>query len=151
MSDRVTDWRAYRAYLTRPHDGDSMWVMTDGGFDSRSEPELRLYDVHAPELVMLLPPMFQPGGTDTTNFVNDWFSHAQSSQPGVRWFLSVAVAMTARYEPTEQVTFRRYVARVFRYADWPRPWSTPMPDEALSLNALIRLYLAGHPEWPTGE
>lgn len=151
MSDRVTTWRGFRAYLTKPHDGDSFWVMADTGFDGRAEPELRLYDVHAPELLMRLPPMFQPGGTETTNFVNDWVSHVQAAQPAARWYLSVAVGMTATYEPTEQVTFRRYVARVFRYSDWPTPWWRQPPADNLTLNYAVATYLSGHPEWPTGQ
>lgn len=149
----MSSWRGYRAYLTKPHDGDSFWVMTDGGFDGRAEPELRLYDVRAPELIMRLPPMFQPGGDETTGFVNDWLARAVTAQPGVRWYLSVGVALTSKYEPTEQTTFRRYVAKVFRYVDWPRPWEGGMPADAdgVSLNGAVRTFLSGHPEWPTGE
>jgi hypothetical protein len=151
MIDRVTTWRGYRAFLTKPHDGDSQWVLADTGFDQRFEPELRLYDVHAPELVMRLPQRGQPGGTETTNFANDWYAHAQATQPDVRWWLSVAIAMTSTYEPTERVTFRRYVARVFRYNDWRVPWWYPPPDDSKSLNAAVALFLSGHPEWPPGD
>jgi endonuclease YncB( thermonuclease family) len=144
-------WRGYRAYLSRPHDGDSFWVMCDAGCDARLEPELRLSDVHAPELAVKLPPLFQPGGAEATEFVNDWLARAQAAVPDRRWYLSVAIAMTASYEPTERTTFRRYVARVWRYADWPRPWEGHMPDPRFTLNADVQTWLSGHPEWPTGE
>ena len=59
----------FRAMLTKPHDGDSFWMLCDTGFGDRHEPELRLYNVHAPEI----KPM-QPGGQETTDFVNGWLA-----------------------------------------------------------------------------
>lgn len=150
MPDRVTSWRGFRAYPSRAHDGDSFWVMADTGFGDRHEPELRLYDVGAPELVMRLPRLFQPGGQETTEFVAEWMRQAAASQPGRRWFLSVGVGMTKTYEPNEKTTFRRYVATVFRYDEWPMPWATPPPDDRLSLNYAVRLYVAEN-GWPTGD
>lgn len=148
---KTPTWRGYRAYLTRPHDGDSFWVLADTGFDGRAEPELRLADVHAPELLMRLPRRGQPGGVEATGFVNDWMAAAQAAVADRRWYLSVAVAMTRAYEPGERQTFTRYVARVFRYVDWPVPWWQQQPDERLSLNYAVQTFLSGHPEWPPGE
>jgi hypothetical protein len=124
----------FRAYLTRPHDGDSFWVMADTAFGQRYEPELRLLDVHAPELNQL-------GGRECTEFVNDWFAQVATERPPRRWGLYLQTQQTAVYEPTQRMTFTRYVAEVW-------PFDRRGPDE--SLNALVRQYLAGHPEWPSG-
>jgi hypothetical protein len=149
MPDFVTAGRGFRAMLTDPHDGDTFRVLTDGGFDSRAEPWLRLYDTHAPELIMRLPPRGQAGGTETTDFVNDWL--ARSADRRFRWHLAVLAHLTTTIEPNERTTFRRYVATVWRRADWVRPWQDPPPAWGLSLNAAVATYLSGHPEWPTGE
>lgn len=149
---RSTEWRGFRAYLTKPHDGDSFWVMCDSGFNGRAEPELRLVDVHAPELrAMRLPPMFQPGGSETTAFVNDWMEHAKAVDPlrPRRWYLWVETILTSAYEPEQRQTFTRYLAKVWLYGQ--RPTGDRPTIEALTLNAALTLYLSGHPEWPPGE
>jgi hypothetical protein len=147
---RTTKMRGFRAYLTEPHDGDTFRVMTDGGFDGRGEPWLRLLDTRAPELNMRLPEKSQPGGVETTIYTNSWLTAAKMALPERRWYLSMGVVMTETLEPDEKTTFRRYVARVFKYADWPDPWMTPPPDESLSLNAAVTAFVAAHPAWPVG-
>jgi hypothetical protein len=108
--------------------------MADTAFGQRYEPELRLLDVHAPELT-------QPGGAECTAFVNAWFGHVATIDPGRRWNLYVETVQTKQVEPTQKMSFTRYVATV-----WPVGNRAP---EA-SLNWLLAQYLAGHPEWPSG-
>jgi hypothetical protein len=146
---RVTPWRGYRAYLSRPHDGDSFWVVYDAGCDVRVEPELRLADVSAPELLIRIPRGAQPGAVEATSFVNDWMTVAASAAGGRRWPLWIETAMTSTLEPNERWTFRRVVAKVWRVVDCPS-WGLP-PADTLSLNAAVQTYLSGHPEWPPGQ
>jgi hypothetical protein len=143
--------RGYRATMTKPHDGDSFWVLCDTGFSGRAEPELRLLDVHAPELrAMRLPPRGQPGGGETTSFVSDWMTvaEAQAWRDGVRWYLWVETVMTKVAEPTERQSFTRYLATVWRIADHP---ALGPADPVLSLNHQITTFLSGHPDWPPGD
>lgn len=129
----------FRAYLTKPHDGDSFWVMCDQGYDGRAEPELRLYDVSTPELS-------QVGGQECTDHINSWFLTAVTSQPDRRWPLWVESIKTTRLiEPKQKMTITRYLANVWRYVDKP-DGPTPGP----SLNDYMRDYMTQHPEWPTG-
>lgn len=146
---KVTAWRGYRAYLTRPHDGDSFWVMYDAGCDARVEPELRLADVHAPELLMRLPRASQPGSVETGLFVAAWLDAARLDAGHRRWPLWIETAMTSAAEPGERWTFRRVVAKVWRVVDCPA-WGVAPPD-GLSLNYAVAAFLSEHPEWPTGE
>jgi hypothetical protein len=147
---RATERRGFRAYATKPHDGDSFWVVCDTGFGGRHEPELRLLDVHAPELrPMALPPVFQPGGADTTNFVNDWMASVNVGSVR-RWWLWVETILSTAYEPNERMTLSRYLAVVWPYDQRPAALGTP-PDDTLSLNHAVAAYLAGHPDWPSGD
>jgi hypothetical protein len=134
--------RGFRAYPTRRHDGDSFWVMVDQGFDGRHEPELRLLDVHAPEVRGLaMPRMMQPGGRETTEYVNGWLK-AVETRTSRRWCLWVETVLTRTFEPEQRQSFDRYLATVF---DFERR----APE--LSLNASVATFLSGHPEWPGGE
>lgn len=153
---KVTPWRGFRAYLTKPHDGDSFWVMCDAGGEARFEPELRLFDVRAPELLqnpaamISLPRKGQAGSAEATEFVNGWIAQAVAGATR-RWTLSVALAMTTVAEPTERRTFTRYLARVWRGSDWPQPWDGSPPLDGSSLNSAVTTFLSGHPEWPPGD
>ena len=142
---RASTWRGFRAYVTAEHDGDTLRVITDGGFDTRAEPRLRLYDVSAPELAMRLPPMFQPGGQETRDFVNGWLAAAQGKNPRRRWWLWVDTLLMKTYEPDQRRTFVRYVARVWQFDDHERGGG-----ELETLNYAVRSFLEGHPEWPPG-
>lgn len=125
----------FRAYLTREHDGDSFWIMADSAFGQRYEPELRLLDVHAPELS-------EPGGVETTDFVNGWLAGAAGVQPVRRFPLYVVTLQTKVYEPTQKMTFTRYLATVW-------PYERRAPED--SLNYAVNTFLSGHPEWPSGQ
>jgi hypothetical protein len=144
--------RGFRAYTTKLHDGDSFWVMADTGFGGRAEPELRLLDVHAPELDrMALPPYGQPGGAETTGYVTDWLMRADALSGESRWSLWVETVMVRSGDPLagERRTFARYLATVWRIGDCPT-WGQGGAAN-FSLNYQVALYLSGHPEWPPGE
>ena len=146
--------RGYRATTTRVHDGDSFYVLADTGFGSRNEPELRLLDVHAPELTaarLALPPRGQPGGTETTTFVNSWLADAATTTAAqrIRWELWIETVMSTAPEPDERRTFTRYLATVWRITDCPT-WGRPGPLEH-SLNSQVTTFLTGRPDWPPGN
>jgi endonuclease YncB( thermonuclease family) len=122
----------FRAQLARVHDGDSFWVLADLGFGCRAEFELRLDGVHAPELT-------EPGGRETTEFVNGWLS-AQGAA-GRRWPLWLGVTQTTSFEPGMRQSFTRYVATV---------WAYEHRGPGQSVNELVNIFLSGHPEWPDG-
>lgn len=126
----------FRAYLSKPHDGDSFWMMVDTGFGQRAEPELRLSGVHAPEV----RPM-QPGGQETADFVNQWLGRNWLATR--RWPFWIEVEMATTYEPQMDMTFTRYVAVVWPF-DAPRTFAT-------SLNQQVITFLSGHPEWGSGD
>lgn len=128
---------AFRAAVTRTHDGDSFFVMCDLGFSVRVEVELRLDGVHAPEI----RPM-QPGGQETTDFINGWLSAVSTREAKRRWPLWVVVTPTHTYEPEMDMTFVRYVATVWEYGK---------DATADSLNYAVNTFLSGHPEWPSGD
>jgi hypothetical protein len=128
----VTAW-GFRCQLLRPHDGDSFWVLADLGFNCRAQVELRLDGVHAPELA-------QPGGHETTEFVNGWLT--ANTRPRARvWPLWISVVQTATTEPGMRQSFTRYVATV---------WPFDRREPGQSLNDLVNAFLTGHPEWPHG-
>lgn len=138
MSDPYTvrsePW-GFRARATRPHDGDSFWILCDTGFGSRFEPELRLDGVHAPEVI----PM-QPGGQETTDYVNGWLSSHSSAVR--KWPLWADIVMEQTFEPDMHQTFTRYVATVYPF---------DARGERDSLNYSVNVFLSGHPEWPPGK
>lgn len=146
MLDRATSWRGFRAMLTELYDGDTFRVLVDGGFDGRSEPHLRLVDVHAPELIMRLPRGGQPGGQETTEFVAEWMGRARKVDERRRWWLWIDTLLTVTREPEQKTTFRRYLARVWQFDEHERGGG-----EELTLNHAIRTFLSGHPEWPPGD
>lgn len=141
--------RGYRAWVTKQHDGDSFWVMCDTGFGGRHEPELRLLDVHAPELDRMALPRGQAGGAEAREFVNGWMAEAETYAYPSRWYLWVETILTTGFEPQEKQTFTRYLATVWRLKDCPT-WGQPGAPN-YSLNFQTSLFLSGHPEWPPGE
>lgn len=144
----VTPARGFRAYPTRRHDGDSFWVMTDGGFNGRAEPELRLLDVSAPEVGG--PKQLQPGGQETTDYINGLLDAATARNPVRRWSLWVETVLTRTPEPDQKTTLERYLATVWAYDD-AGPWIPGMSPVVASVNAQVNAFLAGHPDWPTGK
>jgi endonuclease YncB( thermonuclease family) len=122
----------FRARLTRPYDGDSFWVLCDTAFRQRYEPELRLYQVYAPEL-------HQPGGPETRQFISDWFTGLNHN---LQWPLYVQTIQTKTVEPNQKTTLDRYLAMVWRYGEHPA---------GVTLNESVVRFLDQHPEWPRGK
>ncbi len=87
------------------HDGDTLRLELDRGFDDRSVRDLRLYGVYAPELS-------QPGGQDTRDFVLGWLRahHAEVRDAG--WPLAVDT-LRVRDNSHEQTTLARYLGIVY--------------------------------------
>lgn len=123
----------YRAALARPIDGDSTVLLIDLGFGVREEAEVRLLAVRAPE-------KSQPGGSETTQFVAGWMATQIAS--GLRWPLFIETVQTKVIEPTERMTFTRYLATVWPYG---------RRGTQDSLNYAVATFLSGHPEWPAGD
>jgi endonuclease YncB( thermonuclease family) len=85
------------------HDGDTITVRIDRGFDDRKEDmKLRLEGVYAPEL-------HQPGGPETRQFVIDWVKAASIS---AQVFPLVVTTVRLKNGKRERKTLERYVARV---------------------------------------
>lgn len=88
----------YRAQVTDVHDGDTITVLLDTGFNNRRmETALRLLDVFAPELS-------QPGGPETRDFVQTWVAARSAPQ----WPF-VCITARIKSDAHEVTTFGRYV------------------------------------------
>lgn len=114
------------------HDGDTVRLLIDTGFEQRVEKWIRLADVHAPELN-------QFGGTTARLFVRDQLSSWILAEPG-RWPLRVVTEVTTRAVEQHEVT------SLDRYVGWIYEQRT-----GRCLNEIINAWLAEHPEWPTGK
>ncbi len=142
--------RGFRAYATKAHDGDSFWVMCDTGFGGRAEPELRLIDVYAPELLqMRFPAAGQPGSAQAKAFVAEWLRDAATRAGESRWSLWVETYLTRSADPKEKQSFTRYLATVWCAADC-LIWGQAGPVHR-SLNYDVAGFLARHPDWPPGD
>ena len=120
----------YRARHTSTLDGDTVRLTLDLGFSVRMQVDVRLLDVHAPELV-------QPGGLLVARYVADWMIAAHSSH--LVWPLLVRTVQTSKEEPESIRSFTRYVGEVW------------FAKNSHSLNDDVRRYLAEHPEWSAGK
>ena len=107
------------------HDGDTVRLELDLGFNQTGVYPLRLKDVMAPELK-------QPGGPESRDFTRAWLA----GQTGNRWPFVVETFRTRT--GSDLTTLERYVAVVH--------------DAAMTstLNDAVRLWLAEHPAWPGG-
>lgn len=123
MTQDVREWRGQPQEV---HDGDTVRVVMDTGFDSTHREWLRLRGVKAPELR-------QYGGPDALDFVESWL--AANVDPALRWPLRVHTYRTSG--DNDVTTLGRYVADVWTAA-------------GLSLNDAIFALLAQHPDWPGG-
>lgn len=129
-----------RAQLVKMHDGDTFTVLADTMFSQRCDVQLRLLNVYAPELK-------DPGGLETTDFVNTWLMEAMLVQPILRWPIYLKTVRTQVYEPNQKMTFTRYLATVWRYD----PTKDGAVDGLPSLNDAVNAFLAQHPEWGPGD
>lgn len=118
------------------HDGDTVKVLVDLGFDARIEKWIRLAGVRAPEVG-------QPGSTETWTFVATWLMNragfSAAAKRHLRWPLRITTEMTRTEEPTERTSFARYVGTIYDASGGG------------SLNTAVDAYLLQHPEWPRGK
>jgi endonuclease YncB( thermonuclease family) len=117
----------YRAQLVEVLDGDTVRLLADVGFYGRHQVDVRLLAVNAPELN-------EPGGRETADFVRNW----TNGLAALRWPILLRTQTTKVSEPSEKQTFTRYIGDVYDITG------------AGYLNALVREFLAQHPEWGTG-
>ena len=122
------EFREWRARLDDVHDGDTVRLIMDTGFDTTTRKWLRLRDVPAPELV-------QNGGLLSETFVCNWlgdhFHYVRNTWP---W-----VVRTYRTKgDNDVVTLGRYVADV------------ECAHCGDSLNVAVTAFLKAHPDWPGG-
>jgi hypothetical protein len=108
------------------HDGDTVRLELDLGFNQRGIYALRLRDVFAPELK-------QPGGIASRSFVEGWLHRYDSGA----WPFIVETFRTKTGR--DLTTLERYVALVFSAA-------SPLDE----LNEAVQLFLRQHPEWGGG-
>jgi hypothetical protein len=122
------------------HDGDTVKLLIDLGFDARTEKWIRLAGVRAPELT-------QPGGREAQSYLREWLTARQEpgyanhlNGPPRRWPLRVTTETTrTKPEPTEIISLTRYVGWVYDLSTGD------------SLNEALSRYIASHPEWPPGR
>lgn len=118
------------------HDGDTVKILIDLGFDTRTEKWIRLADVRAPEVG-------QMGAAETRLFTATWLSeragHLAMMRRKLRWPLRITTEVTSTMEPSEKQSFTRYVGTIYDASGGG------------SLNAAINEFLAQHPEWPAGR
>ncbi len=109
-----------RARYIGNHDGDSVKMIVDQGFNDTKEFDVHLLGVYAPELST-------PEGEDCREFVLFWFNQ-NSGRTTNKWPF---VVITARMKRTdrEQKTLDRYVATVTNF------------DGSRNLNAEIGEYI----------
>jgi endonuclease YncB( thermonuclease family) len=118
----MADWQ-FAAELIDVHDGDTITVECDLGFDARMLTRIRLLDVYAPELREQPDAATgNPGGAAALAFVRQWLNQSATGE----WPLIVRTTKL----PTSPETFGRYVAEVTNRA-------------GESLNAAIRGFLGG--------
>lgn len=91
----------YRAKILGIHDGDTVKVLLDRGFEEYSSEWIRLSEVFAPELK-------QKGGAATRDFVEDWVKQREDDE----WPFRVVI-FRQKNDSKEQTTLSRYVARIF--------------------------------------
>jgi hypothetical protein len=121
------------------HDGDTVKLLIDQGFEGRAEKWIRLAGVSAPEIS-------EPGGSTCRAFVIGWLDK-RAQVPGgpppvlsrLRWPLRVVTDKTQAIEPIQVQSFTRYVGWIYDLATGE------------SLNEQVNALLAEHPEWPPGR
>lgn len=95
----------YAAELISVHDGDTIRVRLDVGFETDSRPRLRLKDLRSPEI-------WNPGGVEARDYVRQLLHETPAMI--VRTFRTGPIAYVYRAEGGEERrTFIRYVADVW--------------------------------------
>jgi hypothetical protein len=117
----------YRAALIKIIDADTLRLEIDQGMHDRTEEDIRLLAVSAPETQDL-------GGAEAIEFVGIWMQGLTE----LRWPLLVRTSPNRNPEPEERRTFIRYLGTVSNITN------------GQILNDDLREYLAQHPEWGSG-
>jgi endonuclease YncB( thermonuclease family) len=117
----------YRAALLDILDADTIRVTLDLGCHVRTQQDIRLLAVSAPELS-------QPGGIEAQRWVADWMTGLAD----LTWPLLITTSPNTRPEPEERRSFVRYLGTVTDIAD------------GRVLNTDLAHWLTGHPEWGSG-
>jgi hypothetical protein len=81
----------YRARPLEVLDGDTIRLEADLGYYARHRVDIRLLDVHAPELR-------EPGGPETGAFVQEWLEQLAA----IEWPLAIHTQITRVTEPTDE-------------------------------------------------
>lgn len=110
-----------RARYVSNHDGDTVTVVLDQGFDDTKTIDIRLFGVYAPELD-------QRGGPECRKFVTDWFVEQMGSVNTSNWSVIVTTIRMKKADH-EQMTFTRYVGIITSL------------DGSQNLNALVSQYI----------
>lgn len=105
---------AYRARFVRVIDGDTLDVDIDRGFGDTLRQRVRLLGVNTPE-THDTDPSKRAGALAATNYVRAWCTQAFNEAQLVAdpWELRIATAKSD--------VFGRYLARVWKAADYGRP------------------------------
>lgn len=126
----------YRARILRLTDADTTRLLADVGFGVRYEVDLRLIGCWMPETR-------DPGGPEmrrhAEQWVDDWLAAAGQR---LAWPFLVETSQTKLIEPSQRMTFTRYVGALYRY-DGRQPVGEP-------LNEVLNAVLEKHPEWGHG-
>lgn len=112
-------WDRRASYVSN-HDGDTVTVVLDQGFNDTKTLDIRLFGVYAPELS-------ERGGPECQKFVQDWFGEQISRVVGDWSF--IVTTMRMKKADHEQMTFTRYVGMITSL------------DGSQSLNALVTQYI----------
>lgn len=121
----------FRAALVSVVDGDTVRLLLDQGCGGRQQEDIRLLDVWAPETE-------DPGGPETTAFVQGWFSVS-----GLRWPLVVKTMPNTKPEPGEKRSFVRYIGQVWQLDHYEGELAVP----GRYLNQDIIDFVNAHPDW----
>lgn len=113
-------WDRRAKYISN-HDGDTITVRLDQGFDDTKQLDIRLFGVYAPELD-------ERGGPECKKFVQDWFTE-QLGKVGDSTWPFIVTTMRMKKADHEQMTFTRYVGMITSL------------DGSQSLNALVTQYI----------
>lgn len=110
-----------RARYVSNHDGDTVTVVLDQGFNDTKTLDIRLYGVFAPELD-------EHGGRECRDFVTKWFVEQMEDVKTSGWNFIVNT-MRMRRTDSEQMTFTRYVGIITSL------------DGSQNLNALVTQFI----------
>jgi hypothetical protein len=126
----------YRARILRLVDADTTRCLVDIGFGVRFEVDLRLTGCWMPEAR-------EPGGQEMRAIAQQWADEWTTGRgAGLVWPFLVETSQTKMIEPSQRMTFTRYVGVLARY-DGRQTVGEP-------LNEVLDAVLEQHPQWGHG-